>query len=107
MRWFGGLDNEAKLIVPIMVEFPAEAAAAGIGMPSQRFNLDLHSDQPPMAERYGLHRRQDLSPEFEHAEAEEDRVGRVEQDGDIFEERFDGGGPDGGRGPPDGCPGFG
>ncbi len=50
MRWLGGLDNEARVIVPVMVELPAEAAAAGIGMPSQRFNMDLHSDQPPMAE---------------------------------------------------------
>jgi len=50
MRWLGGLDGEGRAIVPVVAELPAEAAAAGIGMPSQRFNMDLHSDQPPMAE---------------------------------------------------------
>jgi hypothetical protein len=49
-RWLGGPDEEGRLLVPVVAELPAEAAAAGIGMPSQRFNMDLHSDQPPMAE---------------------------------------------------------
>jgi hypothetical protein len=48
--WLGGPDDEGRLLVPVAAELPAEAAAAGIGMPSQRFNMDLHSDQPPMAE---------------------------------------------------------
>jgi Domain of unknown function (DUF4438) len=49
-HWLGGPDEEGRLLVPVVAELPAEAAAAGIGMPSQRFNMDLHSDQPPMAE---------------------------------------------------------
>lgn len=41
--------GDGTLRVPVAAELPAEAAAAGIGMPAQRFNMDLHSDQPPMA----------------------------------------------------------
>jgi hypothetical protein len=38
-----------RLVVPVVTELPPEAAAAGFGMPTYRFNMDLHSDQPPMA----------------------------------------------------------
>jgi hypothetical protein len=49
-RWLSGPEGEGRILVPIAAELPPDAAAAGIGMPSQRFNMDLHSDQPPMAE---------------------------------------------------------
>lgn len=49
-RWLVASDEDGRLVVPVVAELPAEAAAAGIGMPSQRFNMDLHNDQPPMAE---------------------------------------------------------
>jgi hypothetical protein len=49
LAWLGAPAGDGRLRVPVVAELPPEAAAAGIGMPSQRFNMDLHSDQPPMA----------------------------------------------------------
>jgi hypothetical protein len=60
LRWLGGPDDKGRIRVRIAAELPPEAAAAGIGMPSQRFNMDLHSDQPPMAEACRLLRFGDL-----------------------------------------------
>lgn len=42
-------DPDGRIALTVAAILPSEAAAAGIGMPSQRFNMDLHSDQPPMA----------------------------------------------------------
>jgi hypothetical protein len=44
-RWLPGLDEGGRLIVPVRTVLPAEAAAAGIGMPSARFNMDLNSGE--------------------------------------------------------------
>jgi hypothetical protein len=41
-------DAEGRLRVPVVVTLPAEAAAAGLGMAAQRFNIDLQVDQPPI-----------------------------------------------------------
>lgn len=43
-------DEHGRLIVPVAASLPAEAAAAGIGMPSSRYDIDLQVDQPPIAE---------------------------------------------------------
>lgn len=48
-RLLQGRDGEGRLVVPIVVALPAEAAAAGIGMSALRFNIDLQVDQPPVA----------------------------------------------------------
>lgn len=37
-----------RLRVRVVAELPAEAAAAGIGMPASMFNIDLQVDQPPV-----------------------------------------------------------
>jgi hypothetical protein len=42
---------DGLLSVPVIAILPAEAAAAGIGMAVQRFNMDLHDDQPPVVDR--------------------------------------------------------
>lgn len=44
-----GRASDGRLRIPVSVEFPAEAAGAGIGMPVSRFNIDLQVDQPPIA----------------------------------------------------------
>jgi hypothetical protein len=49
LAWLGAPGADGRLRVKVAAELPAEAAAAGIGMPAQRFNMDLHSNQPPMA----------------------------------------------------------
>ena len=48
-RLIAGYDAEGRLRVPVVVTLPAEAAAAGLGMAAQRFNIDLQVDQPPIA----------------------------------------------------------
>jgi Domain of unknown function (DUF4438) len=40
-----------RLSVPVVAILPPEAAAAGIGMAVERFNMDLQDDQSPVAER--------------------------------------------------------
>jgi len=49
-RLLVGRDSEGRLRVLIRRVLPAETAAAGIGMPVWRFNMDLHVDQEPFAE---------------------------------------------------------
>ena len=49
-RLLVGRDAEGRLRVLIRRVLPAETAAAGIGMPVWRFNMDLHVDQEPFAE---------------------------------------------------------
>jgi hypothetical protein len=49
-RLVAGYDAAGRLVVPVVVALPAEAAAAGIGMEATRFNIDLQVDQPPIAE---------------------------------------------------------
>jgi hypothetical protein len=44
-----GRDGSGRLIVPVVATLPAEAAAAGIGMSSLRFNIDLQIDLPELA----------------------------------------------------------
>jgi hypothetical protein len=48
-RLIDGYDAQGRLRVPVIVTLPAEAAAAGLGMAAQRFNIDLQIDQPPIA----------------------------------------------------------
>lgn len=48
-RLLHGHDATGRLTVPVRATLPAEAAAAGLGMMPQRFNIDLHTDQPPVA----------------------------------------------------------
>jgi hypothetical protein len=42
---------DQRLSVPVVTILPPEAAAAGIGMAVERFNMDLQDDQPPVDER--------------------------------------------------------
>lgn len=49
-RLLAGRDSTGRLRLPIRRTLPAEAAAAGIGMPVWRFNMDLHVDQESLAE---------------------------------------------------------
>jgi hypothetical protein len=49
-RLLVGRDPRDRLRVLIRRVLPAETAAAGIGMPVWRFNMDLHVDQEPLAE---------------------------------------------------------
>jgi hypothetical protein len=49
-RLLVGRDTGGRLRVLIRRILPAETAAAGIGMPVWRFNMDLHVDQEPLAE---------------------------------------------------------
>jgi hypothetical protein len=49
-RLLNGRDSEGRLRVLIRRVLPAETAAAGIGMPVWRYNMDLHVDQEPFAE---------------------------------------------------------
>jgi hypothetical protein len=44
-----GRTADRRIRVPVVRVLPAEAAAAGIGMPSDRFNMDLQVDQPTTA----------------------------------------------------------
>jgi hypothetical protein len=39
---------DGRLHVRVVAELPAEAAAAGIGMPVSMFNIDFQVDQPPV-----------------------------------------------------------
>jgi hypothetical protein len=48
-RLIAGYDADGRLRVPVVVTLPAEAAAAGLGMAAQRFNIDVQIDQPPIA----------------------------------------------------------
>ena len=43
-----GRDASGRLRLSVAAELPAEAAAAGIGMPVSMFNIDLQVDQPPV-----------------------------------------------------------
>lgn len=43
-----GRDGSGRLRLPVRRILPPEAAAAGIGMPVWKFNMDLHVDQAPM-----------------------------------------------------------
>ena len=52
-RLLVGRDARDRLRVLIRRVLPAETAAAGIGMPVWRFNMDLHVDQGPLAELTG------------------------------------------------------
>src|SRR5262249_51654007 len=49
-RLIAGRDEAGRLVLPVVAQLPAEAAAAGIGMSPRRFNIDLQIDQPPVAE---------------------------------------------------------
>ena len=43
-----GRAADGRLRVSVIAQLPAEAAAAGIGMPASMFNIDLQVDQPPV-----------------------------------------------------------
>jgi hypothetical protein len=46
-----GRDGAGRIEVPVVAVLPAEAAAAGIGMAVDRFNMDLEDGQPGIVER--------------------------------------------------------
>jgi Domain of unknown function (DUF4438), N-terminal/Domain of unknown function (DUF4438), C-terminal len=50
-KLLSGRDADGRIRVPVVTVLPAEAAAAGIGMAVERFNMDLQDDQPGIVER--------------------------------------------------------